>query len=940
MIFRYGKRVQLLFIGLLVLSNLFVLAQELSQNAQFTCRLLIKDAFGFPITNAQLSFQGMELAHEDQNQGIYDFVLPTIGNYKWVISAQGYETVIQEIAIKTSEPLHQLEIIMELLGNASLGIENQEAMLLSDTDITTLTDDSPSSFLLQATRDVFVASAAFDFSQAFFKPKALDSRYGMVLLNGVAMNKLSSGRPQWSDWGGLNTLSRNQNYVHGIQSSASDFGGLLGTTSIDLSPSKLRPGLSFSSSLSNRSYALREMLSYVSPSKNGLSYALGGSYRGAKRGYMEGTPYLAYSFMGSMDFKWPNQGHFSEFSYLKTFNRRGRSAALTSEVSTLLGREYNPYWGIFKGQIRAARNKTLRHQMIILRHTYTNDFIKLSAVAAFQKGQDFRGRLAYFNAPNPDPIYYRNLPSYYINSPIGANFFSAQVAAGSLKANPQINWDQMYAANRNSSAQITPDNSVQLPYTELGDQIQEQIFSATVRLLWKPTANQEFDFGVSYRSNPIEQYGEILDLLGGEEQKDIDPFSNTRNDVEGSLFKRLGDRFGYSYKILSQEKRIYGQWRHNGRHLDAFASFSARELSASRIGYMQNQRFLETSLGVSQTKNMGGFLFKGGFSYKFSGRHRVLFSSFFGGQPPVLSQWFINPREQADFSPNLKTEKTQFIEMNYFIRVPKLLGRMSLFYGNFKDQASLGFYFAETALGSDFVQEWISGKNTRHIGLEFGFAYKVSTAVTVNFSGSLGKYTIQNNPNMSLFFVPDPLEREPINQIGFEDFGAVKLAGTALPQGPARAFSLGVSYRDPKYWWLSASLNSMGLSYVSPSLIRRTDNFNRPHVYEESPDFHLELPALIKQKALPSFFIFNLVGGKSWLRNGRYTSIFLSVNNLFNSYFVSGGYEQSRKAHLKAYNDDQRSGLASFDTKYWQGSGRTFFLNLTLSIPPTKSKPK
>ena len=60
--------------------------------------------------------------------------------------------------------------------------------------------------LLQASRDVFLNAAAFDFSATFFRPRGLDNANGKVLINGVEMNKQFSGRPQWGNWGGLNDV--------------------------------------------------------------------------------------------------------------------------------------------------------------------------------------------------------------------------------------------------------------------------------------------------------------------------------------------------------------------------------------------------------------------------------------------------------------------------------------------------------------------------------------------------------------------------------------------------------------------------------------------------------------------------------------------------------------------------------------------------------------
>jgi hypothetical protein len=57
---------------------------------------------------------------------------------------------------------------------------------------------------------------------------------------------------------------------------------------------------------------------------------------------------------------------------------------------------------------------------------------------------------------NPDPTYYKNLPSYYLNYHDNAgnwipNYTQAANAEQYFLNNSQINWDAMYIANQNSA---------------------------------------------------------------------------------------------------------------------------------------------------------------------------------------------------------------------------------------------------------------------------------------------------------------------------------------------------------------------------------------------------------------------------------------------------------------------------------------------------------
>ena len=89
---------------------------------------------------------------------------------------------------------------------------------------------------------------------------------------------------------------------------------------------------------------------------------------------------------------------------------------------------------------------------------------------------------------------------------------------------------------------------------------------------------------------------------------------------------------------------------------------------------------------------------------------------------------------------------------------------------------------------------------------------------------------------------------------------------------------------------------------------------------------------LLAQSKLDDFYLLNLVGGKSWLENGTYISIFASINNAFDTVFRTGGYEQSRNGNFGQLQQDNLRSDPSFAPRYWYGFGRTYFLNFAISF--------
>ena len=173
-----------------------------------------------------------------------------------------------------------------------------------------------------------------------------------------------------------------------------------------------------------------------------------------------------------------------------------------------------------------------------------------------------------------------------------------------------------------------------------------------------------------------------------------------------------------------------------------------------------------------------------------------------------------------------------------------------------------------------------------------------------------------------------------INPEGNIDLGIAQIKDYKLAQGPQQAFALGVDYRDPKYWWVSAKANYLANNYANISTITRTASFYLdPETGQPFPNATPEnVDRLLEQKGMDDFYLLNLVGGKSWLKKGKYISVFASINNVFDTVFRTGGYEQSRNGNYGQLQQDNLSGTPSFAPKYWYGYGRTYFLNLAYSF--------
>ncbi len=908
------------FFAFLLVTSCFVWSQE---SILVSGRVVTEDQS--PLANVIIVVEGTQLSLSSSSDGRFSFETALKGKY------------VLKLSSKDCLP-KRIPLILEYddmdLGNLSLQLDiasekSDNLITLTEND---LFDDggevSNSTGLLQATRDIFLTKAAFDFGQAFFRVRGYDSREGQVLINGLVMNKFFDGRPQWNNWGGLNDVVRNQEFTNGLEAFKYAFGGVLGNTNINMRPSDLRVGTRLSTSFSNRTYSGRFMATHTSgTNKKGLGYSLSASRRWGNQGFIEGTLYDAYSFFGAVEYQFNPKNSLVLTSVLAK-NRRGRSSAITEEVFELKGNDYNPFWGEQHGNIRNSRERNIFEPIVMLNHYHKSNSFQLTTGIAYQTGTRSRSRLGYYNAPNPDPTYFRYLPSFYINNPIGADFTNAALARTGFLNNSQINWSQLYRANTN------PENQGRAAYILQEDAMDDTQISLASNASITLGNSIKLDCGIVLRSLNSKNYAEIIDLLGSEFHEDIDPFSNTRNDMNGNPKKVEGEIFNYHYDIkvsewnaFAQVNVLKGPWR-------VFLAANLSGITYQRNGRYQNERFLEGSLGLSERLQFSNIGMKSGISYQITSRHWLQANAGFTERPPTLQNTFINPRENHGIVPNIQLETVSTVDLNYLIRLPDVTGRVTGFYTRFQNTTDVNFFFVDAGVGSDFVQEVLTDLDRLHMGLELGLEYQVSPQVKLSFAANLGKYLFASNPNVTINFDTAGAEEDFINPDGFEDLGIANIKDLRLSQGPQTAFALGVEYRDPNYWWIGATGNYLADNYANISTITRTSSFLLdPETGQSFPNATPEnVTPLLRQESLDDFYLLNVVGGKSWLINGKYISIFASINNVFDAVYRTGGFEQSRNGNFGQLQQDNLRNDPSFAPRYWYGFGRTFFLNLAVSF--------
>ena len=845
----------------------------------------------------------------------------------------------------------RLVLIIILFINFNIFSQAEQKVIISDTinDLSTtndvvdlfsislsddeLNDDTSASDnisgLLNSSMDVFYRTAAYEFSSSFFKVRGLDSDNAIVHINGVKMNKLYNGRPQWSNWGGLNDVLRNQELSNGSIPLKYNFGGILGSNNINIRASEYGEGGRITYSSSNRSYSNRLMATYNSGMlEKGWAYSLSIGRRWGNEGYQDASFYDSNSAFLSVQ-KIFNNKHSLNFAAIYAPNRRGKVSPNTQEVYDLKGIKYNEYWGYHDGEKRNSRVKRVVEPILLLNHDWSiDDKSSLETSIGYQFGEMGNSRLDYAGGANPSPAYYQDLPSYFLADTDGPDYEGAYIAQENFINNGQINWNRIYDANlTNNQANL---NAAYVLYEDRVDDTQLTINSAYNREI---NENIKVTASANYRNLVSDNFAEISDMLGGYSYSNIDSFDYLDyNLLSPNSIVSEGDKFKYHYKMNAEEMSLFSMINFSFNKLEFYVAGDITNTTYQRDGIFENEANAGNSAGKGDEISFDGYGIKAGITYKFSGKHILDFNSAYLQKAPSIRNTFTNSRVNHNVvgsdinglindSP-ITEEKIMSFDANYIFRTPIFTGRLTGFYSEVKDANEISFYYADGLVGfeddSEFIQEILQGIDKKYLGVEFGVEAQIIPTVKLKGAASIGQYTYDNNPYLYLGADNNTVAVGPSN---LENY---KIAG-----GPQKAYSVGFEYRDPDYWFIGITSNFFTNTYVDVSPLTRTQNFYLAQDGLPFNDYDISIARqLLKQEKFDDYMVVNMIGGKSWKIDDYYVGFFASINNILDQKYRTGGFEQGRNANYQQLLQDTNKPKRVFGPKYWYGRGTNYFLNL------------
>ncbi|MDD6751657.1 MAG: carboxypeptidase regulatory-like domain-containing protein [Bacteroidales bacterium] len=931
--------------------------------------------------NVELKKGGVKMQElRTGNDGKFFFQDLANDNYSLIVAAPGYTET--QVNVTVEKGLVRDLIFVTLVPASQINEVDDSSFGEFDLDDSGYTD-TPT--ILFASNDVFTNVAGYGFSAVRYKNRGYNSESQEVYLAGVPMNDAITGYSPYSLWSGLNEAMRSKESTIGLESADYSAGGYNGVTNISAMPSDVRPGLRMSVLSNSAMYRFRFMVNYASGVlDNGWSYAINASARIGGNDWIEGVFYRNFALYAGAEKRIGDEHRIALIAFA-TPGERGAQNASTQEVYDLMkDNMYNSNWGYQNGKVRNARVRKTFEPVIALRYLYTpSDSFEASATLLYRTGFNGYTALDWYDAPDPRPDYYRNLPSYFFMDDSEYNRSNVIKYGEALEmwrpgvasnANYQhINWDRLYNVNYNS-----PDGRSK--YAQEQRHVDQNDINLSGSIKWNLTELFTVTAGINGKINRTRNYKKIADLLGGQYYLNVDQFAERdfasnaaliQNDLDyflehGEAEKiGLGDSYGYDYLAQIRRANLWGNGTFNKGKLSVTLSAALGYEGFWREGLVRKGLFagldddgkeifyngvlltsydskgnVISSKGKSEVSNFLTGSAKLLASYTLSGGHR--FSASFGyfSDAPTFNQAFVSARTRNSLVDGLCNSKTVSGDLSYQLSTGGYNLRATAYYTKIMDQTDVMSFYDDSQ--QSFTNFAMTGIDQRHVGIEFGAKMPLFVSgLTASAVLSLGEFVYTSNPHMiqtvdnSAEIIRDETlpywQSNPVFKKNSDGSYAYAEDGSPIvektrkhyvPSTPQLAGELALNYRTNSYWFFELNGQYFAKSWLDMNPLYRTQFAVSGPDGVATPE---EIEYMTTQECFKPCFLLNASAGKSWYIQRKYNIGFsFEVKNILNNRDVrTGGYEQTR-----LISTSSKESYKKFDSKYFYMPGINYMLNI------------
>lgn len=802
-----------------------------------------------------------------------------------------------------SASLAQAQNPTDSIGQRS-SILNESAFTFTEAQLGEDDDMSQNVTIVNSNNNIYASEVGYLFSPVRFRYRAFDQKYNDVYINGIPMNDMETGQFRFSNIGGLNQQTKNQEFALPFESNKFAMTGMAGSNNYNFRPASMPAGHRITLTGANRNYTLRGMYTFnTGLSDKGWAFSGNITYRWANEGYVEGTFYNSLSYFLGVQKVFGNGAHSLAFSTWGNPTERASQGAGTDEMYWMANdRYYNPYWGYQNGKKRNSRIVNDFAPTALLTWDWKisdNDKLTTSLMGKYSMYKSTK--LNYNNADNPHPNYWKNMPSSYYDiwdesnssyrtSEALQNWHDAYDYLSGPKANRQIDWDRLYYSNKQASAQ--GQDAMYYIQAKHNDALTIALASTFNKQLDK---DKNWNIGIVGATNKGMHYQTMEDLLGATQFHNINTYAlgtypANADEIQYDLNNpnavvKEDDKFGYNYNLLVNNGKLWTSYSENFGILHYLVAAKLGYTAMQRDGKMRNGLAKDNSYGKSHTAQFidGGLKF--GANINLGRGNTFTLGLGYEHKAPQAKVAFVSPEINNDFVKNLKNERVFSSEIGYQLQTSWLHANINAYYSYLTNVSDWQNFYYDDINSFSYVS--ITGMKKAYYGVEAGLKFKVTSAFDVKLIGQISDAKILNDNTVSYMNSTKGVEyTETIYNKNMRDNGT-----------PLTAASLGLSYHSGG-WFLDLNANYYDRIYLSYSPCYRyhSSATARGNCFDNNEPIR---SAFEQAKGHGGFMLDGSIGRSIYLKRGS-LSINLSVTNILNNTnIVTGGYEQSRSDYSK-----------------------------------------
>lgn len=642
------------------------------------------------------------------------------GATELVVSFVGF--LDKEIKLNGSQDLGSIKLESDAIGLNEVSIM---ASIVTDRQtpiaVSTISSDMIENKLgsqefpeiLKSTPSVYTSKEGGGFGDASVYVRGFDSNNVGVLINGIPVNDMESGKVYWSNWAGLSDVTRTMQIQRGLGASKLGLSSVGGTINVLLKSSDAKKGGVAKVSVANSGYKKQLFSVSTGMMDNGWAVTLLGSHTYGNM-WAKGTEFDAWSYYANVSKK-INEKHSLAFMITgapQWHNQRGNKHTMQQYRDHKDEFRYNSDYGIREGeQYGGGYGYNYYHKpQAQLNHYWKMDEETSLTTSLYASIGSGGGRRV-----DGDQKKWLS-----IDRNTGADYEDVTMRTG----DGLLDFDGVAALN--STYDIEGSQAI------IGNSVNNHTWAGVLSTMTKNINSLKLTAGFDGRYYKGEHYKEVDDLLGGAFYLD-----DTNDNRDSNTKLKKDDKYSYYNDGKVLYTGLFGQAEYVDDSYSAFLSAALSRKSYKRVDYFQK------APGDQETdwEHFFPWNVKAGFNYKLNSIHNVFVNGGYVQRTPYFSNVFLNYTNEVN--EDVKYEKIVTAEIGYGYTATNFDIKLTAYYTNWKDKGLVMSLQDETAN--------ISGLNQVHKGIEFEVNYKPSKKLSISGMLSIGDWTYEDDVYFALF---------------------------------------------------------------------------------------------------------------------------------------------------------------------------------------------